>query len=595
MKSEDLIRAIGLADDKYVLEAKKPAKIKKHRRIITSVAAACITLILVNLWLFLPIQPPPYIAAFAGSEYYPIIERLYLNTEAKKYGLPYSNNFEKLLYKANQSTNMPSSGTDGTTDSYGGTTLGSPTDPNYIETTDNQNEGVIESDRIKRSDKYVYYVQNNQLMVYSLQGESYTLEGAVWLKTYNTEIFLSLDCRYITAISQFSKKTHICVLDVSDPQNIVQVSEITIDSSYLEARYLGDRLVIAAQSNIDFSKKEYSDPSTFVPRLEYNGKTKIISMDDIHITSYEYSEYKNYTTLYVLDPVTLEPKSSFALLGGSETIYFSEDNVFTVANYDKDGTDYCEISCVSYTDGELEFRCAVEALGHVENRRWMDELDGKLRVFADTNTVFNGKDNKSATLSIIDLKKKKVISTVENFAPSEETIQSVRFEKDKAYVCTAIVVELTDPVFFFDLSDYKNISYTDTGTIPGYSLSLIDYKNGDLLGIGLGENRTFKLELYREENTQVVSKSKLEYRSAILSEYKAYFIDRDRKLFGCELMLAKENVYVLWEIKDGEIVEVFKEQTHIENYSPNTRALLTDGYLYIFSDRGVFVHQFENN
>lgn len=589
MKSEDLIRAIGLADDKYVLEAKKPAKIKKRRRIITSVAAACITLVLVNLWLFLPIkQPTPYIAAFAGSEYYPIIERLYLNTEAKKYELPYSNNFEKLLYDFNSKDKKTDGGF--TIDSIGDTN----SDQSYMETTDNQNEGVIESDRIKRSDQYIYYVQMDQLMIYTAGGGEYELVGQTKLMSDYTEIFLSLDCRYITAISQFSKKTHICVLDVSDPQNIEQVSEITIDSAYLEARYLGDRLVIAAQSIIDFSKKEYSDPSTFVPRLEYNGKTKIISMDDIHITSYEYSEYKNYTTLYVLAPVTLEPKSSFALLGGSETIYFSKNNVFTVANYDKDGTDYCEISCVSYTDGELEFGCAIEALGHVENRRWMDELDGVLRVFS--NTQKNNNDN--ATLSIIYLKNQETIATLKNFAPEGESLRSVRFEGHEAFVCTAIVQDrrVKDPVFFFDLSDYKNISYTDTGEISGYSHALINYNDGYVLGVGF-DNKKTKFEVYKEEDGKVVSTSKIEYSNDGLTlDYKAYFIDRERNLFGYDTDLSKHfSSYNLFEIKDGVLYEISILYESCKRNHERTRALYIDDCLYIFNDAGVFVHQFENN
>ena len=589
MKKEDLIKAIGLADDKYVLEAQNPTRTKKKRRIFTSIAAACITLVLVNLWLFLPIkQPTPYIAAFAGSDYYPIIERLYLNTEAKKYELPYGNNFEKLLYtlKSDDKPTNPGLVTDSLEDFDFNQT--------YMETTDNQNEGVIEADRIKRSDRYIYYVQMDQLMIYTAEGGEYELVGQTQLISEHTEIFLSLDCKYITAITQGYSKTSVCVFDVSDPKNIMQVSKIIINSTYFEARYLGNQLIIATRSNINFAKKEYSDPSTFVPMLEYNGKTQLISMDDIHITSYEYSDFRNYTALYVLDPLTLEPQSSFALLGGSNTVYFSKDNVFMVANYDKDGTDTCEISCISYTSGELEFKCALEAIGHVDDRRWMDEQDGVLRVFS--NTQSNNSDN--TALSVFDLKKEKTVTVLKNFAPEGESLRSVRFDGDKAYVCTAIVQKhrVIDPVFFFDLSDYKNISYTDTGTIPGYSHALINYKDGYLLGVGFID-RKLKFEVYKEENGKVVSTSKIESGNPdIPSDYKAYFIDRERNLFGYDMGSTKLfSSYHLFEIKDGVLYEMIIDYEPLKKRPERTRALYIDDCLYIFNDAGVYVHSFEDN
>ena len=589
MKSEDLIRAIGFADDKYVLEARKPSLINKKRRIFISIAAACITLILVNLWLFLPIkQPTPYIAAFAGSDYYPLIERLYLNTEAKKYELPYGNNFEKLLYNLNREDNNPNSSI--IIDSAEGI----DSNQTYMETTDNQNEGVIEADRIKRSDQYIYYVQMDQLMIYTAEGGEYELVGQTQLISEYTDIFLSLDCKYITAISQGNKMTHVCVFDVSSPEDIRQVSEITINSTYLEARYSGDQLIIATRSNINLAQKEYSDPSTFVPRLEYNGKTQLMSMDDIHITSYEYSDFRNYTALYVLDPLTLEPKSSFALLGGSNIVYFSKYNVFMVANYDKDGADTCEISRISYTDGKLEFGCALEAIGHVDDRRWMDEQDGVLRVFSNTRN--NNIDN--TALSVFDLSKEKTIAKLQNFAPGGESLRSVRFDGDKAYVCTAIVQKyrVIDPVFFFDLSDYKNISYTDTGTIPGYSHALINYKDGYLLGVGFID-RKLKFEVYKEENGKVVSTSEIESSNPdIPIDYKAYFIDRERNLFGYDTNISNHlSLYHLFEIKDGVLYEIDILYDSCKRKQERTRALYIDDCLYIFNDAGVYVHRFENN
>ena len=59
-------------------------------------------------------------------------------------------------------------------------------------------------------------------------------------------------------------------------------------------------------------------------------------------------------------------------------------------------------------------------------------------------------------------------------------------------------------MFAFDLSDYANIKYTDTGTIPGYSLSLNEFAFDSLIGIGYGDSSvTLKIELYESNDTAV--------------------------------------------------------------------------------------------
>ena len=68
-------------------------------------------------------------------------------------------------------------------------------------------------------------------------------------------------------------------------------------------------------------------------------------------------------------------------------------------------------------------------------------------------------------------------------------------------MCTSI--EMSDPVFFFDLSDLNNITYKDTGTIEGFSTSLVNFGDGYLLGIGRESWSTFKAEIYTEADSGV--------------------------------------------------------------------------------------------
>ena len=178
---------------------------------------------------------------------------------------------------------------------------------------------------------------------------------------------------------------------------------------------------------------------------------------------------------------------------------------------------------------------------------------------------------------------------MERFAPQGESVQSVRFDKDKAYVCTAIV--LTDPVFVFDLSDLNNITYKDTGTITGYSSSLINFGEDYLLGIGYGASfDTMKLEIYTETATGVESVCSYEMPNCYFaSEYKSYYINRDKHLIGIgydDYNQINEtdfiNHYTLFLFDGYDFVKLIDEE--ITGFNDYKRAVLIDGYFYMFGE-----------
>ena len=138
----------------------------------------------------------------------------------------------------------------------------------------------------------------------------------------------------------------------------------------------------------------------------------------------------------------------------------------------------------------------------------------------------------NANLYCIDATTFETLATVESFAPWGESVRSVRFDGEAAYVCTSI--QLSDPVFFFDLSDIGNITYTDTGTIDGFSSSLINFGNGFLIGIGVGSmSSTLKIEVYTEEGGVVIPLCAYELENTYYStEYKSYYVDRKNQIIG---------------------------------------------------------------
>ena len=172
MKKENWYRAFSFADDKYIAEAHPDNMIKpKRNRVLISVAAscACLALLACNLWLFIPFNTnPPDVSRYADSEYYGLIQKLNVLTFEKP---KYKNNAEKLWDELNS---FPFGGVTNKgpmVDNVEGELLEDQSG-NYQEITDNQVEGIIEADRIKRSDTHIYYIYNDVLSIYSIDKEN---------------------------------------------------------------------------------------------------------------------------------------------------------------------------------------------------------------------------------------------------------------------------------------------------------------------------------------------------------------------------------------------------------------------------------------
>ena len=194
----------------------------------------------------------------------------------------------------------------------------------------------------------------------------------------------------------------------------------------------------------------------------------------------------------------------------------------------------------------------------------------------------------------MDLESFAVVASVEDFAPPYEEVRSARFDGTTAYVCTAI--EVSDPVYFFDLSDVNNITYKETGTIDGFSSSLINMGNGYLLGIGQENWDTFKVEIYTETETDVEGFCKYTLENASYSEdYKSYYIDRENQLIGLGITdYSRDSVvdktegseafsrYILLHFDGYNLVELLNEELLGDNALK--RGVYIDGFMYLLGE-----------
>lgn len=628
MKKEKLMRAMDLVDDDLLEKAspthRKEPKKMNVKRVATVAVAACLMLVL-GLWLFIPFNTsPPDISAYEGNEYYGVIQRLNLITYRKPAD---KNNFEKYIlnffraFKGASAEDMNSG--------YGG----EPTsgDPMYVELTDNQVAGVIEGDRFKRSDRYLYYLNYDKLQVYGIAGTESALAGSYTLSfadvgskggkymTYDTwEMYLSEDCTTVTVVAPYYDRlagghfVHLVSLDVTDPANITQKARLTVSGFYLSSRKTGGEILLISGFEVG-RNPDFSDPFHFIPSIDSGNGAVCLPVEDI--VTPDTVRTAEYTVLCTLNEDGLTLRDCTALLSYSTNAYVSATDIFVTRTYTaqekRDGKVHdvamTEIARVAREGDALEYKGSVEVGGTVKDQYSMDVYKGILRVVTTTRTsVSSEKKNGetvmldsvveiSADLYCIDLNTFEIAASVIGFAPQGESAEAVRFEGDKAYVCTAVVVQNTDPVFFFDLSDIHNITYKDTGEIVGYSTSLITLGDGFLLGIGVGESGgTLKIEVYRESENGVISVCKYEMeRVAYSSDYKAYFIDREQRLIGLgyeRFDRDGESGYLLVHFNGSTLNKVL--DVPLVGMNTHKRATLIGDCFYMLGEQGIKVEKF---
>ncbi len=606
MKKKKILDAIGQIDDRFIEEASpenakeiireaKREKREKRRWIRYGVWATVGALVIaLNLWLFIPFSvTPPSVAEYSSSQYYSVIEKI---NQANFVKPKYKNNFVKLI----KGGFFPFKATD---------IGGSENQNEYVETTDNQVEGIIEADLVKRTETHAFYLNRDTVLVYSLSREnsslvaSYKIEiDCLYVGAYG-EMFLSQDGKRLTVIlpyyySAYEKTAfEVVSLNVENPNNVTEIARLTLYSTYKTSRSVdGDLLIIsdyAVRKNVDFEKRE-----EYIPSIKQNGKQIFVTQEDIISPDVLTSSF--YTVVCKIDEQTLNVEGFTAFLSYTQAVYVSNDFVYVGRAFteelviNKRNSLYVsktEIIPISYRGEELEIKDSVIIDGQINDQYSLDEFEGRLRVVTTTSEregYSNGytervKSSKTnASLFVVDLSNMQTVASVIKFAPDGESVRSARFDKNNVYVCTSI--QLTDPVFFFDLTDLSDIKIKDTGTIAGFSTSLVNFGDGYLLGIGVGESVSdLKIEVYAEGEDSVVSVCKYQDTVGYSQSYKSYYINRDLGLVGLAVWQRQggEVSYLLLEFNGEELTEVL----NIPLQSKNTyfaRLILTDGHAYVF-------------
>ena len=630
-REEKLTYAIGQIDEKYIKEAEGGMNMSA----IIKVAVVLVVMVALGLYLFLPFAPVTSdLNPYADSSYYPLIQGI------EEYRLSfkqptYNNNFEGIMGTLGSVFEPPKGGMDM---APGDNLMGSADMENstagngsYVENTDNQVEGVIESDLMKMTDKYIFRLAGGTLKVYSIEKENSALISEFEIPTFKGEqgfhsqqMYLSADSEKVTVIKEMydysdnSYNVGLISIDVSDLMSIKTRSMVLVEGELNTSRMVDGKLLLVTNYSFNRNSVDYNDPTTFVPSIDSGNGEKPIEFENIIYP--EKIDSTRYSVVALLDEENLEVLGANALLNFTSEVYVAENNLYITREYvqeneanDKDYDSYStrlsDVAIISYEGGKLTEKGVVTIPGWTEDQYSFDEKDGYLRVVTSTleNYFFSDEMtsgvsmNQNVSLYIVDLKNVSIAYKVENFAIEGEEATAVRFEGDKLYVCTAVVISFTDPVYFFDLSDYENIGSADTGVIDGYSDHLINYGEGLALGIGREDWSFGKVEIYEQLGSSVVSAMEYKFQGEYSLNYKSYLVNRENNLFGFGVDYFFEydqqtqtgsntQRYVLLEILDSElVVRTFTLPSSAR--ANEIRAAYIDGYLYITSDFDLFVEK----
>lgn len=387
--------------------------------------------------------------------------------------------------------------------------------PPSFSRTNVQEADVDEPDIVKTDGRHIFTLRPNpggpsrqRLTSVSVEDGRPALTGGVLLpKAGPYELLLAE--RRVLAIARDGysfrgTRTLVVIVDVSDPAEMRITDVVRLEGSYASARMTGGiaRLVLNSTIGPAFAhptkwtkdalteaKKrnvEAIDRSTigdWFPRYKVedaSGNTRSEGPLCTCGTTYRPKSFTGFgtTSVVTIDPASPDPRNSAGVLGTSETIYASTENLYvTTATYGKKPSTTLHRFDMRDPKG-ARYAASGKVGGTVLNQWSMDEHDGTLRIA----TTEGGWRESSSAVTVLDAEGPtlKRIARIDGLGKGER-IYGVRFMAETGYVVTFREI---DPLHVIDLSDPRTPRVAGELKIPGYSAYLHPTDEGRLLGIG---------------------------------------------------------------------------------------------------------------
>ena len=268
--------------------------------------------------------------------------------------------------------------------------------------------------------------------------------------------------------------------------------------------------------------------------------------------------------IFKIDLNNLEAIEADLVTTSNNQFYMSENYIYFTSRLYKynDLWGKCDYTNFFIIDNNLNGYSCFKEDGYLLNKYSMSEYEGYFRFLMiniyNTNSIYND-------LYIYDLENKKISSELKGEIGLErEYAKSVRFDKEKCYVCT---YRQTDPLYLIDLSNPYDIKIISELHVTGYSDYLHYFKINDetyILGVGYTGSRQPKLSIYKEKDNELV-----QYKNSLILSYyindKMISFENEKYLKIDDSMYLNDNaIGYFFFVKDNIIY--FGSQVGIDSY-----------------------------
>ncbi len=497
-------------------------------------------------------------------------------------------------------------------------------------TTNEQVEGVNESDVVKTDGTFIYVALGKSVKIYKANAGNPILVDEIEAKVDSkTGRYVQLEELYIDdgrlvvlgtssrfenwirpipmeetsvemAIEPFyggRNYTYCGIYAIDAGGNSSLLKEFEIDGTLLTSRKLDGTVHLVVNK---YLYRYGIDDGDILPMYRDTAVSDDYKQLDVDkVLYYPKRIASNYLVIASIDIQDADEAASIeAFLGSGNTVYMSTNALYIA------GQDYSSLwgsitNIAKFTvDGvKIGFAggCMVE--GSLLNQFSMDEYEGNLRV-----ATTNWRRESVNAVYILDSNLNE-IGAVENLAPGER-IYSVRFLGDKGYIVTYRQI---DPLFVLDLTDPESPAVVGELKVPGFSNYLHPISEDLLLGIGQATDETtgrqlgLKLSLFdvSDDGKPVEIKSLVlgdggSY-AEVLYNHKALMHYRERELIGFDATLtssksdySREYFYgaVVLEVTEEGVLQVKKEISSEGIYGSYAKRLVCIGDIlyYILDD-----------
>lgn len=218
-----------------------------------------------------------------------------------------------------------------------------PEAPDYS-TTNIQVSGVDEADIVKNDGKYIYTVSGNKIVILdAYPAEDAKILSEIPFKGSPQEIFINRDKLIVfgdeydyfplVGVSMpeilprhYSSRTFVNVYDVSDRSNPVLERNVSVEGDYFDSRMIGDYIYVIINQPVYYTEP-YPIP---LPRIYSDGEVKTIPASDIYYFDFPDYSYTFTNVLAINTQSDEEVTSKTFLLGYTQQMYVSSENIYVV-------------------------------------------------------------------------------------------------------------------------------------------------------------------------------------------------------------------------------------------------------------------------